>query len=62
MSERNEVASTFLLGLAFAMALYAGVAWFAFEWRNPLCNETAFYRHFPSVMTFKRLPQYQHDE
>ena len=22
----------------------------------------AFYRHFPSVMTFKRLPQYQHDQ
>jgi uncharacterized membrane protein len=62
MSKRNEVVSTFLLGLAVAIGLYTGVAWFVFEWRNPLCNETAFYRNFTSVMSFKRLPQYQHDE
>ena len=38
---------------------YCGIAMIVFEYRNPLSNDLAFIRDFKSVMTFKRLPQYQ---
>lgn len=63
MSKRSaanaEYSSTVLSDLFIAAVLYIVMAWGAFEWRNPKCNEMAFIRHFPSVMTFKRLPEYQ---
>ena len=45
--------------LIFLFSIWIGISWFMFEWRNPLCNETAFYKHFPSVVTLKKLEQYQ---
>ena len=49
------------LAAAFAVILYVSLAWAVFEWRNPLCNDMAFYRHLTSVVTWKRLPQYQEE-
>jgi hypothetical protein len=48
--------------LFFVAVMYLMVSWFAFEWRNPTCNDTAFFRHFGSVVTWQRLPQYQEKE
>ena len=39
--------------------VYVNVAWIVFQRNNPLCNDSAFRRHFVSVMAFKRFPQYQ---
>lgn len=43
----------------FIVAIYLAIAWMAFQWRNPKCNEMAFYRHLWSVVTWKKLPTYQ---
>jgi hypothetical protein len=41
------------------LTIYTIVAQSAFQWRNPMANGTAYFRHFTAVHTFKRLPQYQ---
>lgn len=50
---------TIIVGLIFALLLYVVMAWGVFEWRHPLCNDAAFFRHFGSVLRFERLEQYQ---
>lgn len=57
-NKTGVIGGIIMLG-ALALAVWIGIAWMVFEWRNPLCNEMAFYRHLPSVLLFKRLPQYQ---
>ena len=39
--------------------LYVIVAWFVFQWRNPLSNEMAFFREFVDVVTWQTLVEYQ---
>jgi len=41
------------------VVVFLTISWKGFEWRNPICNEMAFYKHFISVITWKKLPQYQ---
>jgi hypothetical protein len=46
----------------FCVMIFLGIAGAVFEWRNPLCNSMAFFRHFPSVIKFERLPQFQYEK
>ena len=48
-----------LILLLLVGSVYIGVAWFVFEWRNPLCNELALYRDFGAVVRFEKVPEYQ---
>lgn len=43
----------------YALCLYAGIAQATFQIRNPKANEWTFWTEFTSVMTFKKLEQYQ---
>lgn len=45
--------------LQIAALIYMLAAWAAFQWRNPKSNEMSFYRHFWSVMTWQKLPEYE---
>jgi hypothetical protein len=59
---KEKISATFALtiaGLFLLATTYVNVAWIVFRWNNPLCNDSAFRRHFVSVMAFKRFPQYQ---
>lgn len=40
-------------------AIYLGIAWAAFQWRNPLANRMSFYRDFGAVVRFEKMPEYQ---
>ena len=55
----QETLYVVFIAILVVVFFYMGVSWFIFEWRNPLCNEAAFFKHFPSVMSWKKLPQYQ---
>ncbi len=58
MRKTNDASplSTFAL---MAGLLYLLIAWTIFQWRNPTANEMSFLRDFPSVVLFKKLPEYQ---
>lgn len=58
-SEVIDNAITFGSLLIGALILYVAVAWPSFQWRNPKANQMSFYRDFTSVMTWRRLPEYQ---
>ena len=45
--------------IATMYLVYAGVAFLVFQWRNPLCNQMAFYRDHVAVITFQKLDCYQ---
>ena len=38
---------------------YICISWFAFQWRNPIANEASFFRDFPEVLKWERMPKYQ---
>jgi hypothetical protein len=59
MSKLQKALIWVFLPILTVVIMYIGIACGVFEWRNPLCNEMAFFRHFQSVITFKQLPQYQ---
>lgn len=48
-----------LLSVAVAAAAYLAVIGIAWQFNNPLGNQSTFWRHFGSAMQFKSLPQYQ---
>ena len=54
-----ETKEKVIYGVIFSIVLYMNIAWFIFAWRNPLCNEIAFFKHFVSVMSFEKLDKYQ---
>lgn len=59
---KEKTSATFALtiaGLFLLATTYVNVAWIVFQRNNPLCNDSAFRRHFVSVMAFKMFPQYQ---
>ncbi len=58
---KNKFGCALICGVVL-FGLYVSLSWFIFEWKNPLCNELAFYKHFPSVLVWERLPQYQYEE
>ena len=49
----------FFMISAVAVPTYYTVAWWVFQWRNPLANEMSFYRNWWEVASWKKLPQYQ---
>lgn len=49
-----------VLAVAFlACSLYMGIAWGVFQWRNPKANQMSYFRDFVSVVTWRRVPNYQ---
>ena len=51
--------SAYILMVLAPVVLYISISLMGFEYRNPLCNRAAIFRHFISVISWKRLPQYQ---
>ncbi len=48
-----------LIGLGVIVIVYIVVAWFAFQARNELCNESVFFIHFVDVVRYEKLEKFQ---
>ncbi len=56
---KNNIKGFSILIISILM-IYLGICWYIFEWRNPLCNETAAIKNFKAVITFQKLEIYQY--
>ena len=52
----KEVIIVWIIGI---ILLFHAIAWAAFEVRNPICNEMAFFTNYINVVTFKELEYFQ---
>lgn len=59
MSEMTKYTLLTLFALAF---IYNAVAGIAFQFRNPLANNTVLITHILKVWTFQRVPAFQPKE
>jgi hypothetical protein len=57
--KKNSVSFPYLEIALCAVFLYVGIAWAAFQWRNPTSNQMSFYRDFWSVITWEQMDKYQ---
>ncbi len=59
MKHHNSSGALWIYLIFWMCAIYLGISWAAFQWRNPMANRMSFYRHFGSVVKFEKLPQLQ---
>lgn len=41
------------------LVFYPVVAWAVFQFRHPIANESVFWTHFATVMSFGEVPEFQ---